>query len=366
MRGKKALVTILIIIIIIGILFIGYFLLTRTKKGAEQEPQIVTTETPPPTYNIVVSAQDPIPRGWRFQSGDNAATVQQWPAEALPPSGYLTSLDQLNNKYAATDIPIGTPILENMLSEAPIAPFPAGRVAYGIPMDVQGGVGWHIQEGDHVDVLAAIELVNVDPEFQSKMPNLFQTLPEPNVENPTPSLSGVYGRFGTLPNGMASMILPNGDPYPQVFVQMTVQDAIVWRIGAQYTIEETPAAPQEAAAAPTPASGGGIVMQSQGAAATPVAQTLTNQRGDIELVTLLVAPQDALILKYLYEIGADLDLVIRAPNDTATWRTSPVWSRYVLEFYQIPQTGSDLPVATTPLRTPLELTPVATPPPAQQ
>ena len=49
-------------------------------------------------------------------------------------------------------------------------------------MDMQGGLGWHIQEGDHVDVLAAIQLVNVDPEFQSKLPNLYQTLPDPALE----------------------------------------------------------------------------------------------------------------------------------------------------------------------------------------
>jgi len=263
--------------------------------------------------------------------------------------------------YAAEDIPLGTPILTNMLSEEAIAPFPPGRVGYGLPMDVQGGVGWHIREGDHVDVLAAITLVNVDTEFQSKLPNQFQTLPAPSTETPGVSISGIYGRFETLPNGVASMILPNGDPYPQVFVQMTVQDAIVWHIGAQYS-EETVSTSEVAAA--TPEAGTGIMTQAP--AASEAVPVQPNTRGDVELVTLLVTPQDSLVLKYLYEIGADLDLVVRAPNDATYWHTGVVWSRYILEFYQIPQTGSDLPVALTPLREPLELTPAPTPAPAEQ
>lgn len=357
MRGKRTLL--IVVVVIVDLIIAAYLLITL--RPPVVEPAVLDTATPLPSVGIVVSAQSPIPRGWRFQSGDGAATIQQWPADALPPSGYFSSLDQLTNMYAAENIPMGTPILANMLSEAAIAPFPAGRVGYGVPMDVQGGVGWHIEEGDHVDVLAAIKLVNVDTEFQSRTPNLFQTLPEPNTENPSPALSGVYGRFETLPNGIASMILPNGDPYPQVIVQMTVQDAIVWHIGAQYG-EPTPV--PEAATTPEPSAG--IMTQAQ-PTAVPAALPLTNQRGDVELVTLLVTPQDALILKYLYEIGADLDLVVRAPDDTTYWRTGAVWSRYILEFYQIPQTGSDLPVAPTSLRLfPLELTPVATPVPAEQ
>jgi hypothetical protein len=269
--------------------------------------------------------------------------------------------------YVIEDIPMGAPILSSMLSEAAVAAFPEGRIGYGIPMDVQGGVGWHIKEGDHVDVLAAVKLVNVDPEFQTRSPNMFQTLPEPTDENMAAlSISGVYGRFETLPNGMAAIILPNGDPFAQVAVQMTVQDAIVWRIGAQYS-ESVEEEMVTAAATPEPAEGAaGLLSSPQQAQPAAVSASLGTQRGDVELVTLLVTPQDALILKYLYEIGADLDLALRAPNDGTYWITGVVWSRYILDRYQIPQTPSDLPVALTDLRELLELTPVATPSPAAE
>jgi Flp pilus assembly protein CpaB len=356
MRGRRTLL--IVLVVIIDLVVVAYFVLNQLRSPKEPDVTVSETVTPPSYVDIVVSAQNPIPRGWQFQSGDGAVSIQQWPADSLPPSGYSSSADQLNNMYAAQNIPMGTPILTSMLSEAVIAPFPEGRVGYGLPMDIQGGLGWHIQEGDHVDVLAAIKLVNVDTEFQSRLPNLYQALPEPTAEGANLALSGVYGRFETLPNGMAGMIMPNGDPYPQLIVQLTVQDAIVWHIGAKLETAEPTPVPEAAA----PASSEGIFTQAQ--PETTVPATLPTQRGDVELVSLLVTPQDALILKYLYEVGADLDLVIRAPGDTGTSITGAVWSRYILDRYQVPQSGFDLPVAPTQMRIPRELTPIATPPPA--
>jgi Flp pilus assembly protein CpaB len=362
MRGRKTLI--IIVVVLINLAFLGYLWFSRSRSQQESEPLIEETATPPPYVGIVVSAQDPIPRGWRFFSGDGATTIKQWPVEELPPSGYFSSQAQLENMYVIEAIPMGAPILSSMLSESAVAVFPEGRIGYGIPMDVQGGLGWHIKEGDHVDVLAAIKLVNVDPEFQTRTPNMFQTLPEPTGEGEVSmAISNIFGRFETLPNGMAAVILPNGEPFAQIAVQMTVQDAIVWRIGAQYSKSVGGAV----AATPEPAAEGGGILQPQ-AQPQPAAvdSGLGTQFGDVELITLLVTPQDALILKYLYEIGADLDLALRAPNDSTYWITGVVWSRYILDRYQIPQTPSDLPIALTDLRELLELTPVATPAPAQE
>ena len=366
MRGRRALI--IALVVIIDLAFVGYLVLRNLGSSPQEtEPLVPETATPLPYVGIVVSAQDPIPRGWRFVAGDGATSVKQWPIDELPSAGYFSSLEQLNNMYAVEDIPMGRPILRSMLSETPIASFPQGRVGYGLAMDVQGGLGWHIQEGDHVDVLAAVRLVNTDIEFQSRLPNLFQTIPEPRAEGDpvAMSLSGIYGRFETLPNGTAAMILPNGEPFAQVVVQMTVQDAIVWRIGTKYTIAQQPTSPDVVQSQQTTEPSEGVLQPMPPAPVDDASAPM--YRGDVELVTLLVTPQDALILKYLYEIGADLDLVLRAPNDTNPWITGAVWSRYILDRYQIPQTPADLPVAITDLREPLELLPVPTPePPVQE
>jgi len=358
MRGRRALL--IIVIVLLNVVVLGYLYLTMSRPNQVDEILVEATPTPVPFVGVVVSAQDPIPRGWRFRTGDGATTVKQWPVDELPP-GYFSSQVQLENLYVTEDIPKDAPIIRSMLDDKPVAPFPEGRVGYGLPVDVQGGVGWHIREGDHVDVLAAIKLIDVDVEFQSPMPNRFQTLPEVVGEDAAlSSISGVYGRFESLPDGTAAIILPGSDPIPQIVVQMTVQDAIVWRIGANFG--------EPAIAAPTPEAeeaGGGLFGQQQQPAPAAAAAPATAQRGDVELMVLLVTPQDALILKYLHEIGADLDLVLRAPGDSTFWITGAVWSRYILDRYQIPQAPSDLPVAPVELRIPIEITPAPTAPPAE-
>ncbi len=364
MRGGR---TLIIIVLVFVILAAGAYLLWNFLGP---KPEATPDDyTPIPTVtkiDIVVSAQDPIPLGWRFKDGDGAAMLEARDEDSLP-AGYITSLDQLNGFYAIEDIPQGMPIVRKLLSEEVVSSIPSGRIGYGVAMDAQGGIGWHLKEGDHVDVLAAIKLMSVDPEFQSKLPNLYQAFDTSGGDglagesSRTTVIGGVYGRFEALPNGMDGIIFPGGDSIPQLIVQLTVQDAIVWRIGVEQSIL-TPT-PEAFATAATDTGGAmGITVQQQSTPVTPAPQT-AQRRSDVELISLLVTPQDALVLKYLVEIGADLDLAIRPPGNTMVSITEPVWTRYILDRYQIPETGYELPVAPTPVREPLELTPLATPTP---
>ena len=96
--------------------------------------------------------------------------------------------------------------------------------------------------------------------------------------------------------------------------------------------------------------------------ATPIPQVSTY--GNIEPVTLLVTREDVLVLKYLLEMGADLDLVLRPAGYTDTViQTQPVWLRYIIDRYQLPDTMPDLPVAPKEVREPLELPTLAPPTP---
>ncbi len=65
-------------------------------------------------------------------------------------------------------------------------------------------------------------------------------------------------------------------------------------------------------------------------------------------------------------MGADLDLVLRSAGFTGTViQTQPVWFRYILDKYQLPDTMPTDVVAPAPVRIPLEVPPMVTPEPAE-
>jgi hypothetical protein len=109
-----------------------------------------------------------------------------------------------------------------------------------------------------------------------------------------------------------------------------------------------------------PLGGGG------GAAETAPTPVPVQDTREIELVTLLVSREDALVLKYLYEVGADIDLALRPANVTGSvLETQPIWFRYILDRYNLPSTMPDDPVAPQPIRPPLEVLPEETPVPEE-
>ena len=98
-----------------------------------------------------------------------------------------------------------------------------------------------------------------------------------------------------------------------------------------------------------------------GAAAAPTPVPVADEVREIELVTLLVTREDALVLKYLYEVGADLDLVLRPAGMTGTvLQTQPIWFRYILDKYLLPDSMPVDAVAPVQVHPPLEVLPEPT------
>ncbi len=343
MGGNRPFFIVLLVVVVIAGIGGGAFWYFQQQKVTPTP----MAETPPPVeYTDIVVAIQNIPRGMKISVEDDAMEVQPWPNDYLPIAYYIDSAE-VEGKFARMDIPRGMPIFPNMVSQpggmltangSAAALFsPADRVAYAIPMDVQGGVAWAIRPGDHVDVVAALQLISVDGEFQSTLPNNFIGLPT-GEENSETTLSGIYGRFETLPNGQPAMVYPAGPMIPSMIVQLTVQDAIVWHLGVWKDVEQKAAKAEAEAAAATEDEGGG----------------------------LLSGGEEELVLKYLQEMGADLDLVLRPAGYTApALQTQPVWLRYIVDKYHLPDTPPDLPVAPKAIRTPLVLESLETPEPQQ-
>ncbi|MBN2389599.1 MAG: hypothetical protein JXR84_02665 [Anaerolineae bacterium] len=382
MRGNKTLLIVAVLLIVLVVVAGGayYYLRILNPPPPNGDDLVEATPTPEPVvYTDIVIAMQNISRGLEIKVEDNAIALQRWPQDALPPE-YYTSLEEIDGKFARMDIPRGMPILPNMLgapggmlaaSGSAAALFePADRVAYAIPMDTQGAVAWALKPGDRVDVIAALSITSLDPQLAAESIKQFTTLVE-NEDMPTQI--GYYGHFELLPNGhYAGVMGLITNSFTSLIVQLTVQDAVVWHVGLWEDVESSAIV----SATPAPAddtgdeegSGGGLLGGAASAAATPeaVSSAALVEYRDVEPITLLVSREDALILKYLMEMGADLDLVLRSASFTGTViQTQPVWFRYILDKYQLPDTMPTDVVAPAAVRRPLEVPPIATPEPVE-
>jgi Flp pilus assembly protein CpaB len=379
MRGNRSLVIIAIVLIVVTVLAGGAYLYMQNLGGTPEEEVVETPEVAPVNTTEIVVALQSIPRGMEISVEDNAIALQEWPDENLPPVGeYFTSLEEIDGKHARMDIARGMPILRDMIGRpggmlsvngsaaALFEPGPENRVAYAIPVDTQGAVGWAIKPGDRVDVLAAINMIPVYTEFLEEGIRQFTYLQSGGEDADTVAQTSPYGRFELLPNGQWAAIYPvDSQPAvePALIVQMTVQDAIVWHVGVwEEELGQVDSAPppSDGGDGAAPLGGGG------GAAETAPTPVPVQDTREIELVTLLVSREDALVLKYLYEVGADIDLALRPANVTGSvLETQPIWFRYILDRYNLPSTMPDDPVAPQPIRPPLEVLPEETPVPEE-
>lgn len=373
MRGNRSLVIIAVVLIVLALVAGAVYVYLNmfgpgVQIGADPEPTPVVEIQD--TTEIVVALQN-VPRGMQISVSDNAIALQEWPNDNLPYE-YYTSLEEVDGKFARMEIPRGMPVMPDMVGRpggmlsvngSAAALFePEDRVAYAIPFDIQGAIGWAVEPGDRVDVLAALSIMPVYTDFLDEGIKQFTYLL--SGEEGESAQTSPYGQFELLPNGQWAAIYPvDAQPSvePALLVQMTVQDAIVWHVGTWQEEVTT-------AAAGGAMTGEGEAPLPGGAAApapTPIPEVAEER--EVELVTLLVTREDALVLKYLHEVGADLDLALRPAGVTGTvLQTQPIWFRYILDRYQLPDEMPDDRVAPLPIRSPLEVLPEPTPMPEDE
>ncbi len=344
-RGSRILLLFLLVIIVLGA---GAFFFLRGNFLAGSTP----TPTPPP-ITIVIAGQ-PIPRD--SQITVEALSSMPFPADQLNDQ-LIQSPDELVGMYAKYPIAQGMPITREMLSERPgiLQPgseaakvIPAGLTAISIPISRLSAVAYAIRDGDHVDVIATTTFVDVDPSFQSTLPNITAVitgtgfLPEQLPVLTTSVVpGGVQGRTELDPTlNQAFYVLPNEVQRPRLVSQMILQNIQVLKIGdfklaeeeeeTQATAELAPQATPTTV--PTPQPGQPVVN------AAP---------GRPDLITLIVPPQDAVTLAYLIYSNAKLTLTLRPPDDGTRVETEAATLQYLLSQYAIP-VPAKLPYALNP------------------
>jgi pilus assembly protein CpaB len=302
-----------------------------TTTNAQVQPTIVMP-TAEPRVELVIAVQN-ISRGQVVPP--NAITLSDWPVSSAPASA-ITNLEDVVGRIARTDIFREQPILTNMVvdnltdlarvgSDA-AAVLPTGLVAVAIPIDRLTSVGYAVQDGDRVDLIISLLYVDVDEEFQSRIPSEF-TLFTINPEDQTLTLqTPIQGRPDSSAAFSPARVIvgPSEQQRPRLVTQMTIQDALVVHVGTfpldgRYIgVPPTPT--------PVPAEN---VGEEEG---TPV-PTPTPARPDI--VTLAVTPQEAVIITWYVEARVPVTLALRSATDTARLPTDDVTLEYIMGAYGI-------------------------------
>src|SRR5574341_950442 len=330
-RGRRTgivLILIIIIVLVAGIAlvaFLGNVIGGGVTGGGAADATVtpIPTPTPPPTVPVIVAARD-IPRGARLTAQD--VTIMRWPvlADAPPPPNALIP-DEDPEDPSVIQLSV-----ERMIE---------GRITR------LSSVGYALREGDHVDILMSFRFVDIDEEFQTILPNNVGVvvLPGDLVPDEQSGAEGeigfsIVGREEDGPFGTPLLVIPSsldgGYQRPRQTAQLIIDNAIVLRMGTwslgdlDQPIVITAAPP--ATAAPTAA---GATPE---AAVTPTPPPIPIIPVP-DIVTLVLSRQDALVLKYALEVGADIDMVLRSAfdDDINDIVTDPVTLQYLIDNYRL-------------------------------
>ena len=315
---------------------------TTTAQQPMAELTPLPTITPIAFVEIVIAVQD-IPRGVAI--APNAVALVPYPEEAAPNQSF-TDPEDVIGRIARTDIYREQPILQNIIIDDLVglgnvgsdaaAILPTNRVAIAVPMDRLTSVAYAIQPGDRVDIIVSMLFVDVDLNFQSIEPNLFQPyVPSPdNPEILNPSGDPFPGIFETRLIGGGRALLgatiPSETQRPRLSTQRTIQDALVIHVGdlpPDGRLFNAAATPTVVATVDTAAA-----AQQRTGAETPVL-TATPSRPDI--IVLAVSPQDAVAITWFIEGGIPLTFALRSASSTSLVQTDPVTLDYIMNRFRI-------------------------------
>ena len=309
---------------------VGVYFLTLPSDEPVVEEDLQPTET----LEIAIAANN-LTQGMEIT--DRTIQWWEWPVDQLPAT-YYTDPTQVLGYYVKVDlIPQGMPLMHSMLvpslSEVALEggmlaqTIPQGKRAYAIPIDLLGAVAWTLEPGDYVDVLVSWQIIDLDEEFQTTLPNQFVCMGEGEG-----SCQGIFGRMELLPTGQTVMVYPTTDPETTYVAQMTIQDAQVFAVGEYQPVEPAPAEGEVSRPSDdvvgAPPDGDQGTAEGEGAPAVPSPPA-------VQVVILIVDPQDALVLKAVTELQADIDLVLRASGDRQIVTTDAVSLEYILTRYGI-------------------------------
>ena len=254
--------------------------------------------------------------------------------------GYVfTNPEDLIGRIVKTEVVAGQAILAPMLAinTTDLAAIGSdlalyvdqGNVAVAFPINRYTGAAYAMRPGDSVDVLMSLPIVALDPEYNTKLPNvtqrvddlalsegrafLFPAALEGRLEliDPINLVGEVSGPLSTQEGSKSTQVLRRA-------TQLTIQQATVLWVGTWRDPRELA---REAAAAAAAAQ----LAATTGDFPVPTPTPIPERLDAIPDVVILSMPaQDALALKWSLEQGVDISLALRSPGDTTVFSTVTV------------------------------------------
>jgi Flp pilus assembly protein CpaB len=323
-RGRTLIFVFLIIIIGLVVAFVAY-------------RQFSVPEVPPPPLfvEIYIAVQN-IPQGGQIKP-ELLSTIKIAPENLVAVMFTVDEQGLLLGKVAKFPLDQGVVITEAMVSDSAAAVpisgpqwaslIPPGMTAISINTpDKLALAGYGVNTGAHVNVNACFHFIDIDPSFQSALPNQIAVLTGTGflTESGAPVLTlgaapsgGDQGRLELDPSlQQPYYLIPREAQRPRIVCQMLLQDVVVMRTG-DFPLD--PAASLTAIPVTTNAETG---------ATTPIVPGI---------VTLIVSPQDSITLSYLRETTtAILSLTLRNPSDQLRQATEAATLQFLLSQYNIP------------------------------
>lgn len=332
-RGRVFIYIALILILALALVAI----LLRNQLGLPNQP--ATAPTPSEEMVSIVVTTQPVARGTTFTEG--VLTTIPYPQKDLVAGTFFTNINDVVGKRAKFDLDARVPLTNSMVVvdtvEGSYAAFeiPKGMVAVSIPIDRLSSISYAPQKGDHVNVITSLLFVDLDTNFQSRLPDhtASVTAAGPSadgattnltanvggVNNDTPSIAGRIELDPTLNQPL--FYVPSENQRPRLVSQTLLQDAVVLQVGNFSVNDQSVSSSAQAAPTPAPANG-------------TTATTTTSNLPDV--ITLIVTPQDAVTLNYMMYSGAQLTLALRGAGDDERVQTEAVTLQYLMDQYNVP------------------------------
>jgi Flp pilus assembly protein CpaB len=354
-RGRIFILLALIIVVAIGLVYLLISkgsLFPKAQGTSEGNMEALYTPTAVATTKVVVVTQR-VARG-EIITADKLELIDQ-PSDLVLPIMY-TVIEEVVGKMARYTLDPYTVVTSALVTDSPVTEqgsddalfISPGMVAISVPVSRLSSISYAPQRGDHVNVIVTMLFVDLDPSWQTILPNWTG-----NVIGP--GSGAVVGEGGTLTGETVTTllaqpfrggseqgrtendqlmnqtiyVLPSEPQRPRLVSQTLIQNVIVLQMGNFLTpAEKTALEATVPAPTATPEPG---AEQPQQAPPTP-----TPVPAPPDVITLIVSPQDAVTLNYLLYSGAQLTLALRNPNDAQADGTEAVTLSYLLDQYNIP------------------------------